>query len=91
MIAPRADDAIANAPDCTATSARISGTLPRPSSVCTSSASVTSQVPTEDQKYSRRRSTASAIAPPYRPKTTIGTRPDEPDQADVAARNARCE
>ena len=50
MIAPRVDDATANAPDCTTTSARMSATLRTSSSVCTSSASVTSQVPTDDRR-----------------------------------------
>ncbi len=50
VIAPRVDDAIAKAPACTATSTRISQTLPRPSSVWASRPSVISQVTIEDQK-----------------------------------------
>ncbi len=50
MMAPRADDATANSPDCTNTSPRISQTLRRSASVCSSRTSVTSQVPTEDHR-----------------------------------------
>ncbi len=78
MIAPRAEDATANAPACTATRPKITGMLFSPIRVCTSSAIVTSHVPIDDQKYNRPRSTASAIAPPYRPNTTRGSRPTNP-------------
>ena len=64
MIAPRADEAIAKSPDWTTTRPRISQTLRTSSTVWASSARVTAQVPIEDQRYSVRRSTTSAIAPP---------------------------
>ena len=89
MIAPRADEATANAPDCTATSARISGTLSSPSRRLHQQRRASpASVPTDDRRYSRRRSTTSAIAPPYRPNTTSGTQPDQADQADLAATSA---
>jgi hypothetical protein len=50
MIAPRAEEATANVPDWTKTKARISQTLPTSSSVCNSSASVTTQPPIDDQR-----------------------------------------
>ncbi len=78
MIAPRADDAMAKNADCTDTSARISAMLLSPASVWNSRASVTAHVPVEDHMYSVRRSMASAMAPPYRPNTTIGTSPASP-------------
>ena len=88
MIAPRLDDAIAKNADCTTTRARMTPTLASPSRVCASSASVTAHVPTDDQKYNVRRLTASAIAPPYSPNTTIGTSPASPTRPTY---NDECE
>ena len=84
MIAPRVADAIANTADWIATSTRISPTLRTLRMVWASRASVTSHVPTEDRKYSSRRSMASAIAPPYRPNTTIGSSPTSPTSPTVS-------
>ena len=86
MIAPRADEPTANTADWTATRTRIRPTLPTSSSDCASSASVTAHVPSEVTRYSLRRSTASAIAPPYSPKTDDRDQPGQADEADVQRR-----
>ena len=78
MIALRVGEVTANAADCTPTSTSSSAMLRRPASACTSRASVTIQVSADAHSSSRRRSTASATAPPYRPKTISGTSPTRP-------------
>ena len=84
MIAPRAADAIAKLADCTATRARISRTLLSPNRVCSSRPIVPPHVTRDAIRYSTRRSTASAIAPPYRPNTTIGTSPTRPTRPTIS-------
>jgi hypothetical protein len=89
-MAPRAELATAKKPAWTATSSRISGTLFNPSRVCASRPRVTSQVPMELTRYSSRRSTVSATAPPHSPNATSGrnptspTRPTSSDEPDSA-------
>ncbi len=78
MIAPRVGEEIANAPDCTATSASSRPTLFRCSTAWSRSKPVHAQVTADEMSSSVRRSTASATEPPQSPKMTSGTRPATP-------------
>ena len=62
--APRVGEAIAKAPDCSATSASNSHLLSSPSNACTSRAPVTAHATIEATISKVRRSTASETEPP---------------------------
>jgi hypothetical protein len=61
-------------PETAATSTHSSQRFPPPgSSACTASSALVTAEPAPVTSISRRRSMASAMAPPSRPKTTSGT------------------
>ena len=77
-IACRVGELTAYAVVCTATRPSSSSGLPTRSSAWLSSPSVADHISSEEASSSRRRSTASATAPPHRLKTRSGTRPATP-------------
>jgi hypothetical protein len=75
---PRVDPTTANAADCTATSESMIATESIPASEWASSPSVDAHSPIDPTRSTRRRSSASATAPPQSPKTIRGTSPTAP-------------
>ena len=63
---------------CTANRQSTSQTPPTPVAAVTQSTSDMAAIPAPVSRSSTRRSTASAIAPPHRPKNTSGTSPKMP-------------
>lgn len=78
MIADRAGLFTAKQADCAATTAYRTPTWFQWSSDCATRSIESSQSPLEETRASVRRSIASAIAPPYRPKTISGTSEQSP-------------
>ncbi|GAA3127761.1 hypothetical protein GCM10020001_056410 [Nonomuraea salmonea] len=74
MIAPLVGPVMAKPVELTATASRMSHTLSMPSRAWTKMNSVAAQATSEPAMSSLRRSTASAMAPPHRPKTISGIR-----------------
>jgi hypothetical protein len=77
-IAPRVEEATANPAAWTATSPSSRGRLASPATAAASSAPVQPHRVSDDASSSRRRSTASATAPPQSPNSTSGTSPTTP-------------
>jgi hypothetical protein len=77
-IAPLVEEATANPAAWTATRPSSSGRLANPSRAAASSPPVQAHRVSDDPSSSRRRSTASATAPPQSPNTISGTRPTIP-------------
>ena len=77
-IAPRVEKATANPAAWTATSPSSRGRLASPVMAATSSPPVHAHSSSDDPSSSRRRSTASATAPPQSPNSTSGTSPASP-------------
>ena len=82
MIAPRAEDAIANAADCTATRPKITGTLSSSSSVWTSSASVTSPRAERGPQVERRAVDGVGDRAAVQAEDDDRHQPGQPDEPD---------
>ena len=83
MIAPRAEDAIAKVPDCTATRPRSSGTLPAPRIVWASSESVMAQVPSEAIQVQHTPVHDVSDGPAVEPEADDRQQPRQADHPDV--------
>ncbi len=87
--ADRAGESSANRPAWAATIAYSSQTCWEPARACASRTVDSPACAVVVASTSRRRSTASATAPPYRPRTTSGTRPARPTRPTAAAERVR--
>ena len=69
---------------CSASRSRMTHTDRLPANDCAASSAEVTAIPAVDRSRSRRRSIASAIAPPQRPKTTSGTSATPPLRPTIA-------